>query len=156
MRLKLLLAALLLLPSSAFAQKLMGEQLYVLPPQGWVLAFHDRQGNVDLTEMVPQGQTMAEWNEMLMVQMIEGKPNQTPEDVLKNQQTQIKEACEDSGFGPVGPSQELLLSTGFLLKRLGFRFKEKAMDAFEPTGLNPQHHAVLSLLENGGSHERAG
>jgi len=106
MRLKSLLAALLLLPSSAFAQKLMGEQLYVLPPQGWVLAFHDRQGNVDLTEMVPQGQTMAEWNEMLMVQMIEGKPNQTPEDVLKNQQTQIKEACEDSGFGPVGPSQE--------------------------------------------------
>jgi DNA-binding MarR family transcriptional regulator len=50
---------------------------------------------------------------------------------------------------PVGPSQELLLSTGFLLKRLGFRFKEKAMDAFEPTGLNPQHHAVLSLLEEG-------
>ena len=44
-------------------------------------------------------------------------------------------------------SQELLLSTGFLLKRLGFGFKEKAMDAFEPTGLNPQHHAVLSLLE---------
>jgi DNA-binding MarR family transcriptional regulator len=50
---------------------------------------------------------------------------------------------------PAGPSQELLLSTGFLLKRLGFAFKEKAMDAFEPTGLNPQHHAVLSLLEEG-------
>lgn len=48
-----------------------------------------------------------------------------------------------------GPSQELLLSTGFLLKRLGFGFKEKAMDAFEPTGLNPQHHAVMSLLEEG-------
>ncbi len=46
-------------------------------------------------------------------------------------------------------SQELLLSTGYLLKRLGYRFKEKAMDAFEPTGLNPQHHAVLSLLEEG-------
>lgn len=46
-----------------------------------------------------------------------------------------------------GPSQELLLSTGFLLKRLGYGFKEKAMQAFEPTGLNPQHHAVLSLLE---------
>jgi DNA-binding MarR family transcriptional regulator len=43
----------------------------------------------------------------------------------------------------------LLLSTGFLLKRLGFGFKEKALDAFEPTGLNPQHHAVLSLLEEG-------
>ena len=41
------------------------------------------------------------------------------------------------------------MSTGYLLKRLGYGFKEKAMDAFEPTGLNPQHHAVLSLLEEG-------
>jgi MarR family transcriptional regulator, lower aerobic nicotinate degradation pathway regulator len=48
-----------------------------------------------------------------------------------------------------GPSQELLLSTGYLLKKLGFGFKEKAMDALEPTGLNPQHHAVLTLLDEG-------
>src|SRR4051794_26488621 len=46
-----------------------------------------------------------------------------------------------------GPSQELLRSPGYLLKKLGFAFKEQALDAFEPTGLNPQHHAVLSLLE---------
>src|SRR4051794_18632304 len=48
---------------------------------------------------------------------------------------------------PPGPSQELLLSTGYLLKRLGFGFKERALDAFATTGLNPQHHAVLSLLD---------
>src|SRR5262249_36248267 len=49
----------------------------------------------------------------------------------------------------IGPSQELLLSTGYLLKRLGFAYKEKALDGFEPTGLNPQHYAVLTLLEEG-------
>ena len=46
-----------------------------------------------------------------------------------------------------GPSRELLLSTGFLLKRLGWRIKERAHEEFEPTGLSPQHHAVLSLLD---------
>ena len=47
------------------------------------------------------------------------------------------------------PSRELLLSTPFLLKRLGWAAKEQAYEAFESTGLNPQHHAVLSLLDEG-------
>jgi DNA-binding MarR family transcriptional regulator len=48
-----------------------------------------------------------------------------------------------------GPSQELLLSTSFLLKRLGWAVKERAHAAFESTGMTPQHHGVLSLLEEG-------
>jgi DNA-binding MarR family transcriptional regulator len=48
-----------------------------------------------------------------------------------------------------GPSRELLLSTPFLLKRLGMAVKEQALEAFGHTGLNPQHHAVLSLLDEG-------
>ena len=50
---------------------------------------------------------------------------------------------------PVGPPRELMLSTPFLLKRLGMAVKEQALDAFGHTGLNPQHHAVLSLLDEG-------
>lgn len=50
---------------------------------------------------------------------------------------------------PVGPPRELLLSTPFLLKRLGMAVKEQALGAFGHTGLNPQHHAVLSLLDEG-------
>jgi DNA-binding MarR family transcriptional regulator len=46
-------------------------------------------------------------------------------------------------------SRELLKSTGFLLKRLGFLVKERSYAALEPTGLTPQHHAVLSLLDEG-------
>ena len=48
-----------------------------------------------------------------------------------------------------GPPRELLLSTPFLLKRLGWAVKDKTYEAFESTGLNPQHHAVLSLLDEG-------
>ncbi len=49
----------------------------------------------------------------------------------------------------VGPPKQLLSSTSFLLKRLGFAIKDRAHGAFESTGLNPQHHAVLSVLEEG-------
>ena len=54
-----------------------------------------------------------------------------------------------------GPSRELLLSTPFLLKRLGWAVKEQAYEAFEATGLNPQHHAVLSLLDEGARETQA-
>ena len=50
---------------------------------------------------------------------------------------------------PAGPSRELLKSTPFLLKRLGATAKERSLEAFASTKLNPQHYAVLSLLEEG-------
>ena len=52
-------------------------------------------------------------------------------------------------IGPLlaGPPKELLSSTTFLLKRLGFAAKEDSHDAFEGTGLSPFHFAVLALLE---------
>ena len=42
---------------------------------------------------------------------------------------------------------ELVSSSSFLLKRLGFLMKDKTIRAFEETGLSPYHHAVLALLE---------
>jgi len=45
--------------------------------------------------------------------------------------------------------QELLESTTFLLKRLGFAAKERAMAAYEETGLHPYHHAILLVLDEG-------
>jgi DNA-binding MarR family transcriptional regulator len=46
-----------------------------------------------------------------------------------------------------GPPRELLSSSSFLLKRLGFLLKDRGFAAFEATGLSPYHHAVLALLE---------
>lgn len=45
--------------------------------------------------------------------------------------------------------QELLESTTFLLKRLGFAAKERALAAYEETGLHPYHHAILLVLDEG-------
>jgi DNA-binding MarR family transcriptional regulator len=46
-----------------------------------------------------------------------------------------------------GPPKELLSTSTFLLKRLGFAAKESSHAAFEGTGLSAFHFAVLALLE---------
>jgi DNA-binding MarR family transcriptional regulator len=51
--------------------------------------------------------------------------------------------------------EELVESTSFLLKRLGFRAKEQAMQAYESTGLSPYHHAILVALDKD-THETQG
>jgi len=51
--------------------------------------------------------------------------------------------------------KELVESTMFLLKRLGFAAKGKSMAAFEQTGLHPYHLGVLIALAEG-SHETQG
>jgi DNA-binding MarR family transcriptional regulator len=45
--------------------------------------------------------------------------------------------------------EELVASTSFLLKRLGFAAKERALEAYEQSGLHPYHHAILVLLDEG-------
>jgi|SRR5215471_13399114 len=45
--------------------------------------------------------------------------------------------------------EELVLSTLFLLKRLGMSAKEQTLDAFDEAGLHPYHHAILLVLDEG-------
>ena len=45
--------------------------------------------------------------------------------------------------------QELVDSTTFLLKRLGFAAKERSMAGYEDAGLHPYHFAVLLVLDEG-------
>lgn len=45
--------------------------------------------------------------------------------------------------------RELVSSTSFLLKRLGFAAKERAFGAYEASGLHPYHHAILAVLDEG-------
>jgi DNA-binding MarR family transcriptional regulator len=51
--------------------------------------------------------------------------------------------------------EELVGSTAFLLKRLGFAAKEQALRAYESTGLSPYHHAILVALDED-THETQG
>ena len=44
---------------------------------------------------------------------------------------------------------ELVASTLFLLKRLGFTAKSRSMEMYEQEDLNPYHYAILALLDEG-------
>jgi DNA-binding MarR family transcriptional regulator len=50
---------------------------------------------------------------------------------------------------------ELVASTIFLLKRLGFAAKQRSLDEYEQAGLGPYHHAILVLLEEGAPETQA-
>ena len=54
-----------------------------------------------------------------------------------------------------GLPKELVASSTFLLKRLGFTAKERAMKGYEEQGLHPYHHAILIALDQG-AHETQG
>src|SRR5262245_4508510 len=51
--------------------------------------------------------------------------------------------------------EELISSTTFLLKRLGFAAKERGMKAYEREDVHPYHFAILLALDEGG-HETQG
>src|SRR5215510_9632203 len=51
--------------------------------------------------------------------------------------------------------EELISSTTFLLKRLGFAAKERGMEAYEREDVHPYHFAILLALDEGG-HETQG
>jgi MarR family transcriptional regulator, lower aerobic nicotinate degradation pathway regulator len=51
--------------------------------------------------------------------------------------------------------KELIASTTFLLKRLGYAAKERGMLAYEREGLHPYHFAILLALDEG-EHETQG
>src|ERR1051325_8601364 len=44
---------------------------------------------------------------------------------------------------------ELVASSLFLLKRLGFSAKSRSLELYEQEGLTPYHYAILALLDEG-------
>jgi DNA-binding MarR family transcriptional regulator len=50
---------------------------------------------------------------------------------------------------------ELVASSLFLLKRLGFTAKQRSVDEYEAIGLNPYHYAILALLDQGAPETQA-
>ena len=107
----LLLPVLVLQP--VWAQQGGGaEQLYLIPPPGWSVAYHDQKGNVELTEILPPGQSLQNWSEMLTVELVQGKPTMDVQTTLKSRLDAIHEGCDDVGAGHVQLSVENGYDTG--------------------------------------------
>jgi DNA-binding MarR family transcriptional regulator len=56
---------------------------------------------------------------------------------------------EEETARPEQLPDELITSSTFLLKRLGFAAKGRAMEAYEEAGLHPYHYAILLVLDEG-------
>ncbi len=52
-------------------------------------------------------------------------------------------------------AKELVASSGFLLARLGFAFKSKALAKFELAGFDAYHYSVLAILGEGAQETQA-
>ena len=55
----------------------------------------------------------------------------------------------DQPAAPLRLPQELVASTAFLLGRLGYACKGRAVEEFEVLGFSPYHYSVLALLSEG-------
>ena len=113
MMMRLIAAGLLLLVgASSEAQAQGGEQLFLIPPQGWTIAQHETQGAVELTELIPPGQTAQAWTDMLKVELIQGHPMSDVQTTLKSRLEGLQQDCADIGAGAAQLSVENGYDTG--------------------------------------------
>ena len=63
--------------------------------------------------------------------------------IFQDMEIEVKAPTKTEGCLPA----ELVASSLFLLKRLGFAAKARSMDEYERLGQSPYHYAILILLE---------
>ena len=112
MRKSLLTALFLCAGTVAQAQPQGGEQLFLIPPAGWTVAFHEVKDNIETTRLLPPGQSLQTWNDMLTVELMQGKPMSDAQTALRNHLQPIHDNCADLGAGPPQLSAENGYDTG--------------------------------------------
>ncbi|MET0279288.1 MAG: hypothetical protein ABW198_13240 [Pseudorhodoplanes sp.] len=92
----LCLASVFVAISSFFAPahaQLQNENLMVAVPEGYKLDFQDRNSNQLISEMVPAGESVKNWTEMLTVQIFFGMGSLTPEQFKQRTERLWTETC---------------------------------------------------------------
>ncbi|THF67420.1 hypothetical protein E6C76_03380 [Pseudothauera nasutitermitis] len=105
MKLCCLLYFCLLAPSVCLAQ-LSDENLLQSFPQGYKVDFQTKKGNMVMTEMVPQAETVDNWTEMITTQIFLGMKNATPEQFQAFMSKAWLTACKDGGVAPIAKGEE--------------------------------------------------
>ena len=82
--------------SGAALAQLDGETLVLSPPPEYKIGFESKQGNMVMTEMVPQNETVQNWTEMLTTQVFLGMKNATPQQFRDFMKAQTAKACPNS------------------------------------------------------------
>lgn len=101
----LLLSAFMAVPSVCFAQ-LKDENLLQNLPSGYKVDFQTRQGNMLITEMVPQAETVKNWTEMVTTQVFLGLKNATTEKFQEFMTKSWLASCKDSSVAHITKGEE--------------------------------------------------
>lgn len=88
----------LALPSAARAQNLQNENLIVAIPKGYKIGHQQKAQRGVISEMVPEGQTVENWTEMVTVQIFFGLGHVTPASYRTNMEKLWSGACPGSSF----------------------------------------------------------
>lgn len=99
------LCLLALLPFVAHAE-FKDENLIHGLPTGYKIDFQDRKGNMVMTEMVPQGESVKNWTEMLTSQIFLGLKTATPAAFQARMQQVWAASCKCAEFATVASGQE--------------------------------------------------
>jgi hypothetical protein len=96
-----LAAALALALAAPSARALEGEVLLVAVPKGYKIGYEKKAGNQIMTEMVPEGETVKNWTEMVTVQIFLNMRGVTPAEYRARIEKLWAGACADSTFATV-------------------------------------------------------
>jgi hypothetical protein len=86
-------------------EKLTDENLLVAVPDGYKIDFQQRSGNMLISEMVPDAQTVADWTEMVTVQVFHVL-KVTPEQLKARIDEEGLAACDGIQSNPVAQGDE--------------------------------------------------
>jgi hypothetical protein len=101
----LIIVASVIFSSPAHAQ-LQNENLLVAMPKGYKVGFSDKNARQQMTEMVPDGQSVKDWTDMITVQIFFGMTNVTPEAYKQRLEKLWAENCKGAQSSPVGQGNE--------------------------------------------------
>lgn len=106
MKLSSLLLSLLLAAPSICLAELTNENLLQNLPKGYKIDFQTKQGNMIITEMVPQAETVENWTEMVTTQIFLGMKSATPEQFQASVAKSWLAACKGGEAAPITKGEE--------------------------------------------------
>ena len=77
------------------------EQLLFILPEGWKEEFADRTESLSTTEYVPEGQSEANWEEMLTIQTLLNKPSADPVKMMSGITKYLSQDCSEFDYKPI-------------------------------------------------------
>ena len=106
MKLTYFLLPLLFGLSNVCLAELKDENLLQNLPNGYKIGFQAKQGNMVMTEMVPQTETVKNWTEMLTTQVFLGMKNSTLEQFQAFMAKSWLAACKGGEIAPITKGEE--------------------------------------------------